>query len=131
MGNPGNVASDMPALSSFFLPGEEALRIIRNRKPFASHFDITSARRTGRRGGGWPTDGRVLCPRAIEFHLVASEKLTTRGSAWRGQPSIMRAQSVQRRSVFLKTIRLARCRLVHGATEITTMVDLSNSRNFF
>ena len=52
--------------------------MIRNRKPFASHFDITSARRTGR-----PTDGRALCPRAVEFHLVASEQLTTRGSVAR------------------------------------------------
>ena len=34
-------------------------------------------------GGGWPTDGRVLCPRAVEFHLVASEQLTTRGSVAR------------------------------------------------
>ena len=42
----------------------------------------------------------------------------------------MRAQSVQRRSVFLKTIRLARCRLVHGATEITTPFQPSKSRNF-
>ena len=42
----------------------------------------------------------------------------------------MRAQSVLRRSVFLKTIRLARCRLVHGATEITTPFQPSKSRNF-
>ena len=42
----------------------------------------------------------------------------------------MRAQSVQRRSVFLKTIRLARCRLVHGATEITALFQPSKSRNF-
>ena len=83
----GNVAMCLPAcplavyLCLFlFLLGPTALRIIINRKErlylFASHFDITSALRSVP-PVRW-LSGRVmlLCPRATEFHLVASEQPT-------------------------------------------------------
>ena len=66
--------------SLFSLCSDMALRIIINRKErlylFASPFDITSALRSVP-PVRW-LSGRVmlLCPRATEFHLVASEQPT-------------------------------------------------------
>ena len=98
-GNPGNAASDMPALSQsicvVFCPGG-ALRIIRNRKPFPSHFDITSARWTGRPTDGWTT-GAVPTRHRIPSRSERATNHTRIGEAG-NQPSCAPSEGSRERA---------------------------------